>query len=400
MPTVISSRNRLLRYASRKKRLAESAAAAGLEPGEARAALEADAAFFSHELAEAWQVSDSVLRQTQEMLAAAIERGVFETTFELRTQEHVIEFGKLKSEDVLDWLKLNGYVAEVASVIFKTIVRGVAIDLVEFATEALRCTIQGPLTVAIALLRKPFKENLFILEWILADPDDFFERFFSGDAANLRINDVKPDRKKTIIRAAMTKMAYGEWLPAELLYEIRYDKQSAFGFELLWQHANHLVTTQGNLKTESENLNFVFSTAEDQDAQWRAFYTMSPLLFFHAREVVEAAISEFATLRGAVWNVMRLRTLAGMFLWMKSAGCIWNLPLQQKVFGKAVRDVIRDLSCTCGTRVSSREANIRTFFEESKVKCFSCGETIEIAAGEEDDGNGGRSVAGRGPTLV
>lgn len=347
--------------------------------------MEAEPAFFSHELAEAWQLSDSLLRQIEETLAAAIRDDVFETTFDLRSEEEAKEFQKLPSEAAFEWLKTHGYSAEVFEVTFKSVIRDVAIDLREFATEALRCTIQGPLTVAIALLRKPFKENLFVLEWILADPADYFDRFFSGDANNLRIDAVPPDRKKAIIRAAMEKTPYSEWIPSAFMYDLRYDKQTEYGFELLWQHANHLITTQGNLKTEGENLNFVFSTADDRDTQWRAFYTMAPLLFFHAHEIVEAAICEFATPIEPSRNLMRLRTAAGLFLWMKSPGCIWNLPAA-KALGSAVRGFLRSIRCTCGKRASWREANVRSFFEESKARCFACGETIEIVAEQEDDG--------------
>jgi hypothetical protein len=161
-----------------RKQFYDSAHAAGLTRAEARAVKDADTAFFSHELADAWQISDSLLRQIQETLAVAIEGDIFETAFDLRDEHEAAEFQRLTNEQVIDWLKTNGYVGEVVEITLKGIIRGVAIDLVEFATEALRCTIQGPLTVAIALLRKPLKENLFVLEWILADPEDYFPAIF------------------------------------------------------------------------------------------------------------------------------------------------------------------------------------------------------------------------------
>jgi hypothetical protein len=373
---------RLLRIGSQRKRFYDSARAAGLTAAEARSALEAEIALFSHELADAWQVSESLIRQIEETVAAAIRSEVFETKFDLQNEQQAVEFQKLRNDEVLDWLKANGHLTEVFEITFKSVIRGVAIDLLEFAAEALRCTIQGPLTVAIALLRKPFKENLFVLEWILADPGDYFERFFSGDASNLRIDAVKPERKREIIRAAMEKTPYGEWMPAEFLYELRYEKQTEYGFELLWQHANHLITTQGNLKTEGENLNFVFSTADDRETQWRAFYTMAPLLFFHAHEVVETAICQFAIPVEPSRSLMRLRTAAGLSLWMRSPGCIWNLPVA-KGFASAVRGFLRSITCTCGKRVSWRETNVRSFFEESKARCFSCGETIDIVTEQQ-----------------
>lgn len=306
------------------------------------------------------------------------------------------EFKKLKNEEVLEWLKRNDYISQVGEVTLKSIVRAVAIDMVEFASEALRCTIRGPLTVAIALFRKPFKENLFILEWIVGDPADYFDRFFSGDASQLSLSALPPSRKVDIIRAAMAKTVYQEWIPADFIYSLRYDKQSQFGFEYLWQHANHLITTQGKLKTEAENLNFVFSTEDDRDAQWRAFYTMAPILFFHALEVLEAAITYFASFKGGTWGIMRLRNLAGMYLWMRSPGCVWNLGAE-KILGTVVRGFLRSIACSCGKRVSWREANIRTFFVESKVRCFSCGETIEIL-GEDETSANEASHPTRGPT--
>ena len=78
-------------------------------------------------------------------------------------------------------------------------------------------------------------------------------------------------RQIEIIRIAAAKTTVGEWMPADMLHDLRFNKNSSVGLEPLWQKANHLVTTQGVLTTQAGTLNFVFSDDDERDEQWRAF---------------------------------------------------------------------------------------------------------------------------------
>jgi hypothetical protein len=51
--------------------------------------------------------------------------------------------------------------------------------------EALSCSRKEKLAVTFALLRKPLRENLLYLEWLLADPEELLTRFYSRSIAEL-----------------------------------------------------------------------------------------------------------------------------------------------------------------------------------------------------------------------
>jgi len=60
----------------------------------------------------------------------------------------------------------------------------------------------------------------------------------------------------------------------------------------LWNVANHLVTTCKYYKTESLNLNFVFSGPDSQESQWKYLYTVLPYLLFYSIEVIQAVLDQ------------------------------------------------------------------------------------------------------------
>lgn len=370
---------RLQRFGSNHLRLMRSAEEAGLSPAEMKAALDAEPAAFSHHLAEGWQVCDFILTQIAETLRSGEKAQIFHARFDLRSAQHAKAVRGMSSEQLIEWLKANQYWPAVYELTFKLICRALALDFLEFVGEAVRMTIRGPLTVAIALLRKPLKENLFYLEWILADPEDFFKRFYGGDVGGLAISKLDETRKLEIIRGAMAKSACGDWVEPEFVYELRFAKQSAISLEPSWQKANHLITTMGVLKTERENFNFIFSTPDARDTQWRGFYATVPILLFHALQMIETMIAQFAKRDESGKDLVPLRTLAAMLLWMKSEGCVLDLTDVERRFASVVGSVIRSIRCpACNKRCSTRRTNFRTLFENSALTCFGCGETVHL----------------------
>jgi hypothetical protein len=168
-----------------------SAAEAGLTPAEVNAILDSPPAAFPYQLAEAWQISDSLVRQLERTISEVASAGQFDPPVEFRSKQHERAFRRLKVGDRRKWLRENKYWREVADLTYRSTCRALAADLVEFANVALSCTIRGPLTVGFALLRKPLKDDLFALEWMVADAEDYFQRFFLGTAQDREVR--KPE---------------------------------------------------------------------------------------------------------------------------------------------------------------------------------------------------------------
>lgn len=356
-----------------------SAAEVGLTPAEVNQVLDSPPAAFPYQLAEAWQISDLLVRQLEATLAEVESAGLFDPPVKFRTKQHERAFRRLKQADRRAWLRDNEYRREVADLAYRSACRAIGLDLLEFANVALACTIRGPLTVGFALLRKPLKDDLFALEWILADPQDYFRRFFSGTAHDREVRNLKEQRQTEIIRAAARTTRLGEWVQAETLWDLRFNKNSAAGLEPLWQKANHLVTTQGSLKTEPGTLNFVFSTDDERDEQWRAFYGVVPALFFHVTQVFDAALAAFARRAEPGNTIQRIRTLAGMTLWMRSKGSRIDLSVQRKAFEGEIRRYFAKKPCPgCARGVGLTFPNLQRLFADGRLQCGGCGHEISV----------------------
>lgn len=203
-------------------------------------------------------------------------------SFEFSIKDREIE--NIKDEDMWKWLKANGYDNVLKDLIGKQVFMGVLADMCHFLYEALTCSERGKLTVTYALLRKPLKDNLLILEWLLSDPDDFLEKFKSEDPVKFAPDKISNERKLEIIKKAedLSDTGMDQYM---FIYELRYSKKEMHSLEHFWNKANHIVTTFDYYRTESEDLNFVFSDDESRLEQWDYLYSAMPLLMYHAVEI-------------------------------------------------------------------------------------------------------------------
>lgn len=320
-----------------------------------------------------WRITTFLLDELTEILTSAEHSGVFNTSFEFTEEYHARAIQGFSSEDLIRWMKLNGYSDRAFEVFYKSVCKALAYDLREFVGAAVRATMEEAFTVALALLRKPFKENLFYIEWILADSDDFYHKFEADDVDALELRGVEPARKLEVIRGAMSASPYSRWIEPEFIYELRFDKQSEVGLEPTWQRANHLITTKGQrVRTEVENLNFVFSGHSERHSQIRGFYATVPILLFHAVNMIEAMVHMFA--RREKPDLVPFRKLVGMDLWMGSRSSMLELSDVRYRMHWAVGTTLRKLRCArCNSRTRVNSRNLIRAFRHAEVSCHHCG---------------------------
>src|SRR5690606_36058262 len=133
-------------------------------------------------------------------------------------------------------------------------------DLLHFLYEGLCCLEKRKFSVAFSLLRKPFKENMLFLAWLLGDPEDFLQRFEKDNYTTL--NGLQSPRRQELFKLAAEKLATKEAFDGELIERMVFSKEFEGGLEPLWQKATHLITSQGSkLRTEDLNINFIFNDA-------------------------------------------------------------------------------------------------------------------------------------------
>jgi hypothetical protein len=197
------------------------------------------------------------------------------------------EFQKLASTDPIEALRAAGHPNEAKRVILNQITMRLTSDCLHHIFEGLSCLEKRKVIVALNLLRKPFKDNLIYLAWILGDEDEFFHVFTSGNPEKLAQKQVGNIRT-SIFSKALAKTEIGSWMDADLLNELIYNRKSDWSLEKLFQRAVHLITIANvELRTEPENFNFIFKDPRDNDVYERIYDNAPYILLFLTHVILE-----------------------------------------------------------------------------------------------------------------
>ena len=134
--------------------------------------------------------------QLVETMRLGEQARIFEAQIKIKDPAQIKAIGGLTGEKLVEWLLANGYRREVFFMEYKQIVAALLSDFLHFIYEALTCSRKGKLTVSYALLRKPLKEKLFYLEWLLAEPSELLSRFDGGLVEELGVRKGAPTRRE------------------------------------------------------------------------------------------------------------------------------------------------------------------------------------------------------------
>ncbi len=312
--------------------------------------------------------------QLVETLISGEKAKIFNIQIKHRNKNEAREMGRHSGEALVTWLETHGYKNEVRKLFYKQICAALLSDFLHFIYEALQSSKKGKLTVAYALLRKPLKDNLFLLEWLLARPAEFFQRFEGQNPKRFQLpSNTKEQEQIAIIREAIKAIGQVEWIRAEFVHALRFKKNLPYGFEPLWQKANHLVTTFDFLETEPSNFNFVFSDKEARYSQWVGIYWFLPILLYHAVSVVEALLGKFAKRICHEVDIVPLRSTAGLLLCMQRPPIADKLEEVQHLFKEHFENA--GLKCPrCSASYVMNKRNLKQFYLTGSIKCRNgCG---------------------------
>jgi hypothetical protein len=311
---------------------------------------------------------------------------IFDYQFELRDPDHAKQIAS-KSGDVLaKWMEQNGYEAEFHEANRRHICLALLSDFCHFIYEALECSQKGKLTVAFALLRKPLKENLFYFEWLLADPNDFVTRFHAPIEDSKRPlplpTELTKNKRLEVIQKAIGETEFGSWVSPEFIYELRYDKNCLYGFECLFQRANHLITTFTG-KTEEQNFNFVFSGEHEHLSQWKGLYTLLPMLLLHSLLVIESVIQGFGGNKLKELSLFDFRAKLGFLLYVQSNA--WDTDFEQLLANAF--DFMQNLELKClgcqNTITVFHKKNLYDLYRDGIIECPTCSYKTLLTGNEE-----------------
>lgn len=266
--------------------------------------------------------------------------------------------------DMLQFLKEHGLVRPYQHHIVSHLVLGLTSDMLHFLYEALTCFEKRKFAVGFSLLRKPLKENLLFLAWLLGDESDFISRFEKDNYTTL--NGVTPERRQAIFERSIARLTTKTMFSPELLEAMIFSKSHNNGFEPIWQRASHLITSQGSLlRTEDLNINFIFHDT-GSDSLFETLYSNLPYVLIYA---VQVALQCFAT-------ILRTNEHTTSHLILTSMGC-YECLFEHKskdgvtaMLAKALRGFLKCVHCSQSLRLT-RASAIGMYLRET-VTCHKC----------------------------
>lgn len=303
-------------------------------------------------------------------------KNLFHTSITGENASKFIEETKKDKIYALDWLKSHNLTDEIELVVSKQILAAVTSDLLNFIFESMHAAKRGKMTVAYALLRKPFADELFILEQLLIDRTEFINRFFhignpeTYDPSNRKLN------KKEIIEKVFEKIDSFYLYDAELIYDLRYNKAFNAGINGATNQALHIVTTDKNYKTTEQNFNFVFSQKSDFNRYFANYYLVVPNLLFYAVSVIDAIIFNFLDdeKNQNIRAFKKLRRTIGFLQILE----INNVVSKSKI-DNVFKIICQDLQFTCGKckkKTHIERADLDLYFEIENFICVHCFRTL------------------------
>lgn len=310
--------------------------------------------------------------------------------------EQLAELEALGDGDIIDWLECHGFESQAREVLRRHLIMALTSDFCHFVYESLNAAAKAKMSVAYTLIRKPIKENLLFLEWILGDPGNFFQQFDQGDPQLLDLaRALSPDQKKCIIELAINKSNSAS-LPADEMYRIRYDKHCEHGFECLCNKAIHLVTTHKGFTTERQNLNFIFSSYSQIHEQQDYFFGMLPLILLHCLSVTEKLFGSFSEVEHRSSTITNARMYVGLCIYQLGFGVSNDPKRSMEMLAVLLREASIEDVYSCDGCEDSRPFSIKdavTFYQNGETVCQSCGlvtnhyDVGEDLAEESTDGN-------------
>jgi hypothetical protein len=283
-----------------------------------------------------------------------------------------------EDEDVFDWLERIDRGDVLGDVLHRTLFSGVLADACHFIYESLRCAEKGKLTVAYALVRKPLKESLYYLEMLLGDPERLLNTFWNKSVSELAIGvAAQRNRAIPIIRTALSRMLNRDMYNPDFIYDARFDKTAVWGLEPYWNQASHLITDRPPLRTERQNLNFVFSSHDAIEDQWGHLYGLVPFLLFYMVDVCTSLMLMF--LRDddvdPAWGASLFQRALGFMVWARDSHAFRDPSAPPP----PIRDL--ELKCpACGGDIESTRTALVTLFNYDAVECSQCGVAADIVA--------------------
>lgn len=284
----------------------------------------------------------------------ADDNKISKISVDLNTEELTQSFEK--AENILEWLKNNGYEKEMYKLYRRHILCSLVADFCHYMIESIMCAAKMKPAVAYALLRKPLRDNLAYIEWLRVNPEEMINKLLYDQPEEY---DLKKEQKRQHIEQICSQYRINR---IDGMFVFRYEKNDEKSLERIWNKANHIVTTQNYTRSSHGELNFVFMDERRCEQYTSYYYTVVPLIMSYAIELIVSMFEEIAEVNNFTATINK-----AMQLLHRAYG------IGIKNYEKAILDVKgMPLICPyCGGEFEMSDRIIDRFMN-NKFKCKKC----------------------------
>ena len=257
------------------------------------------------------------------------------------------------------YFREHGYATVINRSLYKHIVFSLVADYNTYVFDAINCALRYHFGTAFTLLRKPFKDDLLLLEMIYVKGYRFVPEFLNKPIKNFSIDKITKEEKKKILRKCCKKINF---FTGKRMYDLRYEKSSKESLEKIWNKTSHIITNAKDYATEDGNLNIIFATEDIVEENLVYFYKVCCSVQLY-----------FVTL---LLNILKDEELISEECFNQNMGNLYfafSCTLENDLPEEIVKSII--LKCKhCGsiTNITSKMINKNNKNKTFKYKCVHC----------------------------
>jgi hypothetical protein len=238
-------------------------------------------------------------------------------------------------------------------------------DCLHHIYEGLRCFEKRKIVVAFNLLRKPLKDSLLYLCWILGDEDEFYETFMSGVPEELTQKKLG-NRRQGILTKAVNSTAVAPLIDPALLNQILFDRKSPQSLELAFQHAVHLVTDMHvELRTSPKNFTFIFKRYTDDDT-YEGAYKWLPYVLLFLSHVIMGLFDRMRPMDEGAKSAHFIRTMFAYSI-IEGADASSTMEYLERALSEKVK------CARCASSIKLTRSNAIKVAVTDSFRCTACG---------------------------
>lgn len=215
-----------------------------------------------------------------DLLHKADELGLSSSKFQIKSEQSL----PTDDEDFIEWMFTHGFETEAYDYLKSHLFFSLLRDFIFYMHESFDCAERGKVTVAYTISRKPIKDTLYYLCWLLVDNKDLLDNLMLKESKEYDISSINFKTKKRLINEAVkiTKAPYEK----DFIFDLIYKRNFKNGLSKVWDQSLHLVTGSRHYPTEPGNLNFIFAYDDIWDEYWSFYYATMPIIMNFSIEVI------------------------------------------------------------------------------------------------------------------